>query len=346
MQKLIPLVDYGRRQQNAATHGSLDMQNTRRWIAAVLLAMACLPGWAETYPSQPITIVVPFPAGGGSDLMARRLAEGLRTELGQPVIIDNRSGAGGNIGAGIVAKAKPDGYTLMLTAAPFAIAPAMYKNLPFDPVRDFTPVTQIAIVPLLIVTRTDSPVNSIADLLAQARQPGSHLTFASFGNGSPPHLVGESINQLGHVKMTHIPYKGTSTALPDLMAGRIDIALLDAVSMVPFVKSGQVKALAITGPKRAPALPNIPTLAESGIDFKTVGWHAMFAPAKLPPEILARLSSAINKVLATPAMKAFIVEGGSIPIEPALDPQQWDAQFKDDVRVWARAARESGATID
>lgn len=316
-------------------------------VLALALLMGIAPsGWTQSFPNQPITIVVPFPAGGGSDIMARRIGEQLRQELGQPVIVDNRAGAGGNIGATLVAKARPDGYTLMLTAAPFAIAPAMYKSLPFDPVRDFTPITQVALVPLLIVTRPDSTLGSVAELIAQGRKANSHLTFASFGNGSPPHLVGESINLLGGIKMTHVPYKGTSTALPDLLAGRIDVAILDAVSMTPFVKSGQLKALAITGPKRAPALANVPTLAESGVDFRTVGWHGLFGPAKMPVEVVARLNGAVNKVLGMPAMRAFIVEGGSIPIEPASTEQQWEAQFKDDVRAWAKIARESGATIE
>lgn len=317
-----------------------------RLAAVLLLSAATSVVCAQAYPSQPITIVVPFPAAGGSDLMARRIGEQLHGELGQPVIVENRAGAGGNIGAGMVAKARPDGYTLMLTAAPFAIAPAMYKDLPFDSVRDFTPITQVAIVPLLIVTRADSSLNTMADLVAKAKASGSHLTFASFGNGSPPHLIGESINLLTGIKMTHVPYKGTSTALPDLMAGRIDIAILDAVSMTSFVKSGQIKALAITGPKRAPALPSVPTLAESGVEFRTVGWHGLFGPAKMPAQVVARLNQAVNKVLATPAMKAFIIEGGSIPIEPATTEQQWDAQFKDDVKVRARIARESHATVE
>ena len=158
--------------------------------------------------------------------------------------------------------------------------------------------------------------------------------------------MGESINLLAGVKMTHVPYKGTGTALPDLIGGRIDVAILDAVSMTPFVKSGQVKALAITGPKRAPALPKVPTLAESGIDFKTVGWHGLFGPAKMPAAVVARLNEAVNKALSTSAMKTFIIEGGSIPIEPPLTAQQWDVQFKDDVRVWSKIARDSGATIE
>ena len=322
------------------------MSNLLWFFTCVLSVVAAPQASAQSFPSQPITIVVPFPAGGGSDIMARRIGEQLRQELGQPVIVDNRAGAGGNIGAAFVAKARPDGYTLMLTAAPFAIAPAMYKSLPFDPIRDFTPITQVALVPLIVVTRPESPFNTAADLVGAGRKAGSHLTFGSFGNGSPPHLVGESINLLSGIKMTHVPYKGTSTALPDLIAGRIDVAILDAVSMTPFVKSGQLKALAITGPKRAPALPGVPTLAESGIEFRTVGWHGLFGPAKMPLDLVSRLNVAVNKVLGTPAMKAFVVEGGSIPIEPALSEQQWDAQFKEDVRAWSRVARESGATIE
>ena len=322
----------------------------RLWFVARLMLLAFVawtsPGWSQDYPTRPITIVVPFPAGGGSDLMARQLGSRLQPILGQPIVVENKPGAGGNIGAGLVANAKPDGYTLMLTAAPFAIAPSMYRNLPFDPVRDFTPLAQIATVPLLIVTRPDSPIRTIADLIAQARQPGSHLTFASFGNGSPPHLVGESINMIAHVRIEHIPYKGTSTALPDLLGGRIDIAILDAVSMTPFVKSGQVRALAITGPKRAPALPDVPTLFESGVDFRTVGWHGLFGPAKMPAPVVAMVVAAIDRVLADPTMKAFIVANGSIPIEPPLTQSQWAAQFRDDVAVWARVARESGAKVE
>ena len=322
------------------------MNRFLRGLAAIGLFATALGAAAQAYPSKPITIVVPFPPGGGSDLMARKLGEPLGKLLGQTVIVDNKAGAAGNIGAQAVARAAPDGYTLMITAAPFAIAPAMYDKLGFDPVADFTPITQIATVPLLIVTRPESPLNSIADLLAQARRDGPAVNFASFGNGSPPHLVGESINLLGKVKMSHIPYKGGQAALPDILSGQLTVAILDAVSMAPLVKAGRLKALAITGTKRSPVLPQVPTLAEAGIDFRTVGWHAVFAPAKLPPELARKLNQAFNQVLADPEMRRFIVDGGSIPIEPATYLAAWAAQFQDDVRVWGKAARASGARVE
>ena len=322
------------------------MNKPIRCLLALALALAACWAGAAEFPAQPITIVVPFPAGGGTDVMARKIGEQLRVDLGQPVLVDNKAGAGGNIGATQVARAKPDGYTLLLTAAPFAIAPAMYKNLPFDPVKDFTPITQVATVPLLLVVRPDSPLNTVADLIALAKKTDGKVNFASFGNGSPPHLVGESIKLLAKVKMTHVPYKGGMAAVTDILSGQIDVGILDAVSTTPFVKSGQLKALAITGPKRSPALPNLPTLSQSGVGFDQVGWHALFGPAGMPPALVARINTAVNKILAAPAMREFIVQGGSIPVEPAMTPAQWAAQFRTDVRVWGEVVRDSGATIE
>lgn len=320
-----------------------------RWkgtLAAMLLALVTTGGHAQDFPSRPIRIVVPFPAGGGSDLMARRIAEPLRQALGQPVIVENRAGAAGNIGAEYVAQAAPDGYTLLLTAAPFAIAPAMYPRLPFDPVRDFTPITQIATVPLLVVTRPASTLNTIGDLITQAKAGGERVTFATFGNGSPPHLVGESIKLLAGIRMTHVPYKGSAGALADIASGQVTVGILDAVSMAPMVRSGRVKALAITGPKRSPALPEVPTLSESGVAFDTVGWHALFGPANMAPALAERIGQAVNAVLARNEMREFILAGGSIPVEPATTVAGWRAQFEQDVRIWGKVARESGAKIE
>jgi len=301
---------------------------------------------AQGFPSKPIRIVVPFPAGGGSDIVARKLAEHLRDELGQPVIIDNKAGASGNIGADAVARSAPDGYTVMVTAAPFAIAPAMFKSLSFDPVKDFTPIAQLATVPLLIVTRTESPLNSVADIVAQARREPDRLSYATFGNGSPPHLVGESMKLLTSTRMTHVPYKGGQAALPDILSGQISFAIMDVVSMAPLVKSGRLKALAITGAKRSPAMPEVPTLSQSGVAFDTVGWHAMFGPAGMPAPVVDKLNAAVAKAMATADMRGLIVNGGSIPIEPASTAEQWARQFRDDVRTWGKVAKESGATID
>lgn len=315
-------------------------------LAAMALALVTSGGHAQDFPSRPIRIVVPFPAGGGSDLMARRIAEPLRQALGQPVIVENRAGAAGNIGAEYVARAAPDGYTLLLTAAPFAIAPAMYPRLPFDPVGDFTPITQIAIVPLLVVTRPASALKTIGDLIAQAKADGEQVTFATFGNGSPPHLVGESIKLLAGIRMTHVPYKGSAGALSDIASGQVTVGILDAVSMTPMVRSGRFRALAITGPKRSPALPNVPTLSESGVAFDTVGWHALFGPANMAPALAERIGQAVNAVLARNEMREFILAGGSIPVEPATNVAGWRSQFEQDVRTWGKVARESGAKIE
>lgn len=323
------------------------MKTIVRTVALLALIAATLQIHAQTWPSkQPIRLVVPFPPGGGTDIVGRRFAEHLRDELGQTVIVDNKAGASGNIGADAVAKAAPDGYTLLLTAAPFAIAPAMFKKLSFDPMKDFTPVTQIATVPLLLVTRADSPLTSVSDVIAQARREPDRMTYATFGNGSPPHLVGESMKLLTGTRITHVPYKGGQAALPDILSGQISFAIMDVVSMTPLLKAGRLKALAITGSKRAPALPEVPTLSQSGVAFDSVGWYAVFGPAGLPPEVTQRLNAAANKVMARSDMQTLLRDNGSIAIEPPTSSAQWTRQFGEDVRTWAKVAQDSGATID
>lgn len=321
------------------------MPLSRRLLCVLPLLLACA-AQAQDFPNKPIRLVVPFPAGGGTDIVARKLAEHLRQDLGQPVIVETRPGASGNIGADAVARSAPDGYTLMLTAAPFAIAPAMFKSLSFDPLKDFTPIAQLATVPLLVVTRADSPLNSVADIVATARKAPDSLSYASFGNGSPPHLVGESMKLLTGTRMAHVAYKGGQSALADILSGQISFAIMDVVSMTPLVKAGRLKALAITGPQRAPSLPEVPTLSQAGVAFDTVGWYAVFGPAGVPAAVTDKLNTALVKAMATPDMRALILNGGSIPIEPASSPAQWGRQFRSDVETWAKVARESGARID
>ena len=313
-----------------------------RRLASCLLCLAAVGAAAQSFPSKPIRLVVPYPPGGGTDIMARLLAEPLKEDLGQPVIVENRPGAGGALGAAEVARSAPDGHTLLLTAGAFVIAPSVFKNAGYDPVKDFAGVAQIAIVPLLVVTKPDSPLNSIADLLALARKDGDKVSFASFGNSTPAHLVGESINQLGRVQMTHVPYKGGMQALPDILSGQVAVGLLDAVSMTPLVKQGRVKALAVTGPRRLPALADKPTLAEAGIAFDGVGWHGAFAPLATPADIMTRLNAAFAKALARPDIRDRIVNGGSVPIEPALTSPQWTAQMRREVAQWAEVVRKAG----
>lgn len=322
------------------------MHHLSRSCFAFLLCGFTLVASAQTFPSRPVRLVVPYPPGGGTDVMARLLAQAMRDDLGQPIVVENRPGAGGALGAAEVARAASDGHTLLLTAGGFVIAPSLMKAPGYDVARDFVGVAQIAIVPLLVLTRPESPLNSVEDLLALARKDGSKVNFASFGNATPSHLVGESINQLGRIQMTHIPYKGSAQALPDILSGEVTVALLDAVSMVPLVKQGRLKALAVTGPKRLPALPDQPTLMEAGIKFDGVGWHAVFAPAATPPEVVTRLNAAFVKALARPEIRERIVSGGSVPIEPPLSAAQWTERSRREVTQWADVARKAGVPAE
>lgn len=300
--------------------------------------------WAQSdFPGKPVKIVVPFPPGGGADIIARMVGAKLSEKWKQPVIVDNRAGASGNIGAEFVSKQPADGYTLLLTSAPLAIAPAVFKQLAFDPVKSFTPITQIATVPLVLVTRADSPIKNMEELIALARQDGAKVTFGSFGNGSPAHLVGERINQIAHLKMTHVPYKGSSAALPDVLSGQLTFAVLDAISITPLIKSGQLRAIAIMGKQRSPALPDVPTLAQTGIPFETVGWHAVFAPAGMSISLAEQLNQQINAVIAQPEVRERILSGGSIPASPPSTVNAWRDQFAQDVKTWGDIARQSGA---
>ncbi len=304
--------------------------------------------WAvpSNFPEREIKLVVPFPPGGGTDIVARKLAQALTAELGKTVFVENRSGASGNIGASAVARAPADGYTLMLTAAPFAIAPALFKDLSFHPVKDFTAITEIATVPLLIVTRPDSPLNSIKDLITAAGKDGTDTTYATFGMGSPPHLVGEKIQELAHIKMRQVPYKGGQSALADILSGDVTIGILDVVSMMPLVKSGRLKALAITGPARSQELSNVPTLSQQEVAFDAVGWYGLFGPAGIPREVVEKINAATNSVLATDEIRALITRSGSIPISPPTSADQWQNIFNNDVQLWGKIARDSGATVN
>ncbi|MBR0671355.1 tripartite tricarboxylate transporter substrate binding protein [Neoroseomonas soli] len=315
-------------------------------LGATALAGAGTAQAQGTFPTRPIRIIYPYPPGGGGDIVARLVAEKMRSDLGQPVVVDNRPGAGGLIGAEAAARAPKDGYTVLVTAGGLAIAPSVYTRLPFDPVQDLVGVAQLALVPLLVVTRPESPLNSITDLIAQARREPDGVIFASFGNGTPPHLVGESIQQHAGVRMTHAPYRGGAQAMPDLLSGQLTVGIFDVVSMAPHVAAGRLKALAITGPRRAAALPEIPTLSEAGVPFDAVGWHAAFAPAGTPQPMVDRLNAAFVRAANLPEVRAAIVAGGSIPVEPPLTAPEWTAQFRRDVETWGAVARAANVTMD
>ena len=323
----------------------LDRRHMLLGGAALVLGS---PGTAvaqATYPNKTITIIVAGSAGGGTDIMARLLAEKMHDDLGQTIIVDDRPGGGGNIGSAFVAHAQNDGYTLLMTAGALAIAPSVYDKLAYDPIKDLAGVAWVATVPLVVVTKVGNGINSMQELLALAKRDGDRLTFGSFGTATPSHLAGESINQLAGTSLRHVPYNRGGAPL-DTMSGAITIAILDAVSTIPLVKAGNLKALAVTGPKRLVALPDIPTLSEAGVPFETVGWHAAFAPAGTPAPIIERLNKAFTKALATPDMRERIVAGGSVPIDPALTAAQWEDQFRKDVEGWAKVARAAKVKIE
>jgi tripartite-type tricarboxylate transporter receptor subunit TctC len=298
-------------------------------------------GW----PNRPIRLIHPWAAGGGGDIVARLLSEKMQAELGQPVVVENRPGAGGNIGAQLAARQPADGYTIMTTAGGFAIAPALFRNLGYDAVKDFVPVTKIATAPLLVLVRADSPVRSMADLIALAKKDPKGVSFGSFGTGSPAHLMGESINRAAGITMTHVPYSAGNAA-NDLQGGQVTMAVLDALSQTPQVKAGRLRALALNGKSRLPSLPDVPTLVEVGIPFELVGWHAMFVPAGTPREIVERLNRVVNQIIAMPEVKARIFDLALFPVQPVTTPEQWGAMFRQDVQSWGELVRNAGITPD
>lgn len=295
------------------------------------------------WPNKPIRLIHPWAAGGGGDIVARLLSERMQAELGVQVLVENRPGAGGNIGAQLAARQPADGYTIMTTAGGFAIASSLFRNLGYDPIKDFVPVTKMASAPLLVLVRADSPLRTMADLVALAKRDPKGVSFASFGVGSPSHLIGESINRTAGITMTHVPYSAGNAAT-DLQGGQVTVAILDALSQTPQVKAGRLRALALNGPLRLPSLPEVPTLNESGIPFDLVGWHAMFAPAGTSREIVERLNRVTNQIMALPELRSRLFDLALFPVQPPTTPEQWGAMFRSDVQAWGDLVRSAGVT--
>jgi tripartite-type tricarboxylate transporter receptor subunit TctC len=313
---------------------------------AAILSFFALSAHAETYPSKSIKIVVPYPAAGTPDILSREVAAKLTKALGQQVIVDNRPGAGGNIGSDLVAKSAPDGYTLiMATVATHSINQALYKKLPFDPIKDFAPIILVATTPNVLVVNPKLPVKTVKDLIALAKSKPGELTFASGGNGTSHHIGGSLFQKLTGVQMTHVPYKGSGAALPDMIGGQVDIMFDNLTSSMPHIKSGKLRAIATTGTTRSAALPDLPTVAEAGVPgFEITAWFGLLAPANTPQAILNRLNREVTKILTLPEMTAKLIAQGA---EPAPGTPQQLAQFiKDKTAQWAPIVKASGAQID
>jgi tripartite-type tricarboxylate transporter receptor subunit TctC len=329
------------------------MMAKRRWkilLATTLCAMGTLMiaafevAAADAYPTKPIKIVVPYTPGGGADILTRTLAAALTPKLGQQVIVDNRPGGNTIIGSEYVANAQPDGYTLLLVPASFAINPSFYK-VPYDTVRGFAPVGLVALVPLMLVANPNVQINSVKDLIDLAKAKPGKLTFASYGSGSPAHLAGELFKSMVGVDMLHIPYKGSAPALSDVVAGHVAIMFSSMSPAVPLVKSGRLKGIAVTTTKRVPAMKDLPTIAEAGVPgYEVQAWNGIVAPAGTPKEIVAKLNRAIVEIVATKEFRDRISAQGFEP--DSSSPEEFAELIQRDILKWAKVIKDSGAKPD
>jgi tripartite-type tricarboxylate transporter receptor subunit TctC len=313
---------------------------------AALGLLAGQSAWAQNWPAKPIHIVVPFTPGGNTDIVARLIGEGLAKSLGQPVLVENKPGAAGLVGATAVAKAPADGYTLLMgTVGTHAINASLYSKMPYDTVKDFAPITLIASVPNILVVNPSLPVNSVKDLIAYAKANPEKTNFASSGSGTSIHLSGEMFKIRTGISMTHIAYKGSPPALADLMGGQVQLMFDNLPTSLPHVKAGKLKALAVTTSKRLSALPNLPTVAESGLPgFETGSWFGLLAPAGTPKEIVATLDAEVRKLVQRPDLREKLIQQGAEPV--GMPSDEFAAHIKSELAKWAEVVKASGAKAE
>jgi tripartite-type tricarboxylate transporter receptor subunit TctC len=322
-----------------------------RFLATLALAAATLPlmpiAHAEAFPDKPIVLVIPFPPGGPTDAMARTLAAEMQNRLGQPMIVENRAGAGGNIGAEYVARATPDGQTLLFgTSGPLAINASLYRKVNYDPVKSFAPVIQIGHLPNILVVNPTVPAKNVKELIAYAKANPGKLSYASSGNGASSHLAGVLFNASAGIDLQHIPYKGTGPALNDLLGGQVSMSFTDVLTALPYVKTGKLRALGVTTTERSQALPDVPTVAEQGVPGYDVSvFFGIVAPTGTPPDRIAKLNQAFVEVLDTPKVKQLFASQGLEPA-PSSTPQQLGKFIQAQVTKWAGVVKQAGAQLD
>jgi tripartite-type tricarboxylate transporter receptor subunit TctC len=312
-------------------------------IALATLTATATSAVAQTYPSKPVTIIVPFPAGGTLDNLTRSLGQELSQSLKQPVIIDNKPGAGTMIGTELVARAKPDGYTLGMIANSFAINPSLHDNLRYDTVKDFTPVTSVAYTPHMLVAHPDVPVKTLQDVIAAAKAKPGELSFASFGTGTSPHIAVEMLKSQADIDVLHIPYKGQAPALNDLLGGHVDMMFANVPDVLPHVQSGKLRAIALANDTRIDSAKDVPTFKEAGLDnFDSNSWYGVITPAGTPKEIVDQLSSEIVRIMALPQMRERLAAQG---LEPSgSTPEEFAEYLKSEMSKAATMVKASGAT--
>jgi tripartite-type tricarboxylate transporter receptor subunit TctC len=309
-------------------------------LASLVAAMPAV--LAQSYPARPVRIVVPFPPGGGTDIGTRIIAQKLQESWGQPVVVENKPGAAGIVGTEMVAKAAPDGYTLIMgNIGTHAINISLYKKLSYDPVKDFAPISQVAGLPLFLLVHPSVPVNSVKELIALAKSKPGELNFSSSGAGGSMHVAAELFKNMTGVNMVHIPYKGGSPAVADLLSGQVALSFATVLETLSHVKSGRVRALAVTSAARSIAYPDLPTVAEAGVPgYESISWLGLFAPAGTPRDIVNRISSEVQRIIRLPEVKERLLAQGAEPI--GTSPEQFALALQSDIAKYARIIRESG----
>ena len=324
----------------------------KRWnrilgAAAIGIAAVCVAAGAvaQGYPAKPVKVIVPYPPGGSTDIVARVVAQKLSEQTGQQFLVDNRGGAGGNIGAEAVARSPADGYTLLVATTAHAINRTLFKSMGYDLMKDFVPISQLTAGPLVIVANPALPAKSVKELIALAKAKPGELTYASSGNGQSTHLAVELFDTMAGIKMTHVPYKGSAPAITDVMGGQVSVFFDTMLSAMPHVRSGKLKALAVTSAARSPAAPDIPTVAESGLPgYEAIAWNGLVAPAGTPREVVARLNAEVKKVLELPEIRErFAAQGFAAAWS---SPEKYAAFLDAEVEKWGKVVKVSGATVD
>jgi tripartite-type tricarboxylate transporter receptor subunit TctC len=323
------------------------MRRSTRYAAAAWLVFSITgPAFAQAnYPARPIRLIVPFPPGGGTDILARTVANKLTETLGWQIVVDNRPGAGGNIGLDAAAKATPDGHTMVIgQTSNLTVNPALYAKLPYDPVRDFAPVSLVSASPVALLVEAKSPLKSVPDLVALAKAKPDQITFGTSGNGTVGHLSMELLQRMAGVKMIHVPYKGAAQAIPDLLGGRIHVYVPSLETSMPHMKAGTLRAIAITSAQRVAAVPDVPAVAEFYKGFESTTWFGLLVPGGTPKPIVDRLSAEVTKVLQLPDVKARFAASGSLLVQPG--PAEFAALIKTDLAKWGRVVKEAGIKIN
>lgn len=317
-----------------------------RLFAGMLGVLACSLAAAQSWPSKNVTIVVPWPPGGPSDIVARPTAKGLSEMFGKTFLIDNRGGAGGNIGSEYAARSPADGHTLLITSGgPIVINPHVYKKMTYDPQKELIPITNMLRVPLVLAVNPAVPARNLQELIAYIKEQKGGAQWASAGNGTPQHMTGELFRTTARLEMIHVPYKGSAPAITDLVGGHVPMMFDTTIAIMPQIKAGKVRAIAVSGAQRSAQLPDVPTFAEAGLPgVESYGWYGFFAPAGTPPEVIAKINEATQKFMKTPEFQKVLTDTGSDYVGGT--PEHFAAFVKAEAAKWGRVAKETGATLD